>query len=160
MSPRCSASWTRLRPTAAGLDCIPAWFLRLGAHVLAAPVANLFNIYLSLLEPCRNNDFSKAFDTVRHSELFHMLSKMNLPDAIYNKLDTKFLHWSVTVYEIMVETSHVQLTFILASVLQGSGLGAASLTTADLQPVHDINSILNSEICRPPMRTRHMRRLS
>ena len=32
-----------LRPTAAGLDNIPAWFLRLGAPVFAAPIANLFN---------------------------------------------------------------------------------------------------------------------
>jgi len=33
----------RLRPTAAGLDAIPAWFLRLGAPVFAAPVAFLFH---------------------------------------------------------------------------------------------------------------------
>ena len=33
----------RLRPTAAGLNAIPAWFLRLGAPVFAAPVAFLFN---------------------------------------------------------------------------------------------------------------------
>ena len=29
----------KLRPTAAGLDGIPAWFLRLGAPVFAAPIA-------------------------------------------------------------------------------------------------------------------------
>jgi len=33
----------RLRPTATGLDCIPAWFLCLGAPVFAAPIAELFN---------------------------------------------------------------------------------------------------------------------
>jgi len=32
-----------LRPTAAGLDNIPAWFLRLGAPVFASAIANLFN---------------------------------------------------------------------------------------------------------------------
>jgi len=33
----------RLKPTAAGLDNLPAWFLRLGAPVFAAPLALLFN---------------------------------------------------------------------------------------------------------------------
>ena len=32
-----------LKPTATGLDGIPAWFLRLGAPVFAAPLARLFN---------------------------------------------------------------------------------------------------------------------
>ena len=32
-----------LKPTAAGLDAIPAWFLRVGAPVFAAPLAELFN---------------------------------------------------------------------------------------------------------------------
>jgi len=33
----------RLRPTATGVDEIPAWFLRLGAPVFAAPLAQLLN---------------------------------------------------------------------------------------------------------------------
>jgi len=33
----------RLKPTATGLDKLPAWFLRLGAPVFAAPLALLFN---------------------------------------------------------------------------------------------------------------------
>ena len=32
-----------LRPTATGLDRIPAWFLRLGAAVFCKPLAYLFN---------------------------------------------------------------------------------------------------------------------
>ena len=32
-----------LRPTATGLDGIPAWFLQIGASVFAAPLAQLFN---------------------------------------------------------------------------------------------------------------------
>ena len=32
-----------LKPTATGLDGIPAWFLRLGAPIFAAPLARLFN---------------------------------------------------------------------------------------------------------------------
>ena len=41
-----SYSWCmldQLRPTATGLDAVPAWFLRLGAPVFAAPIAELFN---------------------------------------------------------------------------------------------------------------------
>ena len=33
----------KLRPTATGLDLIPAWFLRLVAPVFAAPISQLFN---------------------------------------------------------------------------------------------------------------------
>jgi len=33
----------RLKATATGLDRIPAWFLRLGTPVFAAPIAQLFN---------------------------------------------------------------------------------------------------------------------
>jgi len=29
-------------------------------------------------------DFTKAFDTVRHSRLMHKFAKINLPDAAYN----------------------------------------------------------------------------
>ena len=32
-----------LRPTATGMDGIPAWFLRIGAPVFAVPLAQLFN---------------------------------------------------------------------------------------------------------------------
>jgi hypothetical protein len=35
-----------LRPTATGLDGLPAWFLRLGAPVFCQPVAHLFNLSL------------------------------------------------------------------------------------------------------------------
>jgi len=31
------------RPTATGLDSIPAWFLRVGAPIFSAPLARLFN---------------------------------------------------------------------------------------------------------------------
>ena len=37
----------RLRPTATGLDAVPAWFLRLGAPVFAAPIAELFNLSIT-----------------------------------------------------------------------------------------------------------------
>ena len=37
----------RLRPTATGLDAVPAWFLRLGAPGFAAPIAELFNMTIT-----------------------------------------------------------------------------------------------------------------
>ena len=37
----------KLRPTATGLDNIPAWFLRIGAPFFAAPLADLMNMSLS-----------------------------------------------------------------------------------------------------------------
>jgi len=37
----------RLRPSATGLDAVPAWFLRLGAPVFAAPIAELFNMTIT-----------------------------------------------------------------------------------------------------------------
>jgi hypothetical protein len=36
-----------LKPTAAGLDLLPAWFLRLSAPFFARPIADLFNLSLS-----------------------------------------------------------------------------------------------------------------
>lgn len=37
----------KLKPTATGLDGIPAWFLRLGAPIFAAPLAELINLSLA-----------------------------------------------------------------------------------------------------------------
>ena len=37
----------KLRPTATGLDLIPAWFLRLAAPVLCKPLSRLFNLSVS-----------------------------------------------------------------------------------------------------------------
>ena len=33
----------RLKPTAMGLDAVPAWFLQMGAPYFAAPLATLLN---------------------------------------------------------------------------------------------------------------------
>ena len=35
-----------LRPTATGLDDLPAWFLKVGAPFFAAPIADMFNLSL------------------------------------------------------------------------------------------------------------------
>jgi len=50
-------------------------------------------------------DFSKAFDTVRHIELFGKLAKMNLPDAVYNWVQDFYCGRShIALYT--AETSH------------------------------------------------------
>ena len=37
----------QLRPTATGLDNLPAWFLKVGAPFFAAPIADMFNLSLT-----------------------------------------------------------------------------------------------------------------
>jgi len=39
----CCQKLDHLKPTATGLDGIPAWFLRVGAPAFAAPLATLLN---------------------------------------------------------------------------------------------------------------------
>jgi len=223
-----------LRPTATGLDGIPAWFLRLGAAIFAAPIAKLFNqsvlegvvprqwksaiitpvpkvntpqqpsdfrpisitsvlsrsferyivksfIYPALLEPpseldftdqfafrptgstdaaiiCLLHtvltmlsaneyvrvialDFSKAFDTIRHATLVEKMSRLQLPDHVFNWIKDFFDgHCHCTKFAGNV-SAHVS---IQASVIQGSGIGPASyiVTAADLRPVHDSNRLI------------------
>ena len=213
-----------LRPTATGLDNLPAWFLRLAAPVLCGPIADLINlslmtstvpgqwkqarirpvpktptpkqaadyrpisvtpvltrlterivvrryIYPTLSSPPStlhfadqfafrptgsttaaiiyllntvinllhsepfviviSLDFSKAFDTVRHSSLLHKFSQLDLPDHIYNWLTDFFSnHSHCTVF------NDQQSTFrdITASIIQGSAIGPAAyvVTAGDL----------------------------
>ena len=49
----------KLRPTATGLDLIPAWFLRLVAPVFAAPISQLFN--QSIIQAVVPVQWKKAF---------------------------------------------------------------------------------------------------
>ena len=222
-----------LRPTATGLDQLPAWFLRLGAPLFSKPIAHLFNlclatsvvprqwkhaaihpiqkitspktpsdfrpisitpvltriieriitrdyIYPALLTPppslsfadqfafrpsgstssalitilhtitnlLTTNpfvivialDFSKAFDTVRHSTLLHKCSLLDMPDHIYNWLVEYFCgHSHCTNYG--GQTSALQE--ISASVIQGSAIGPASyvVTAGDLCSVTPGNTL-------------------
>ena len=90
---------------------------------------------------------------------------MNLPDAIYNWIQDFYFYSGRPTRPHCTRYGRdiSQLTTILASVVQGSVLGPAPfiVTTADLQPVHDGNSILKyaddtsrqDSSYRPPMRT-------
>ena len=224
----------RLKPTATGLDMLPAWFLRLSAPVIAAPLTLLFNqsircavvpqqwkkacitpipkvahpaeasdyrpisitpvlsrmlerhvvrtyIYPALEQPPQGLhfadqfafrptgstdaalitlihtvfnmlstqpfvrvfalDFSKAFDTVRHSTLMGKMARLALPDAIYNWMIDFFSgHSHCTKFDGSIS----ELTDILASVIQGSAIGPASfiVTASDLQPIYAGNALV------------------
>jgi hypothetical protein len=218
----------KLRPTATGLDLLPAWFLRLGAPFFCKPLSCLFNkslststvptqwkkawiqpvpktsspkehadfrpisvtpvltrimertivtsfIYPALLSPAATDlqfadqfafrptgsttaalvsmlhkithhlvtepfvivlalDFSKAFDTVRHSTLMEKLAQLGIPDHVYNWLADFFTNHSHCVkYRSDVST----LLEITASIIQGSVVGPASyvVNAADLKAV-------------------------
>ena len=85
-------------------------------------------------------DFSKAFDTVRHSTLMNKLATMQLPDSIYNWVRDFFTdRHHCTRYADQLST----VAAIKASVIQGSGLGPASyvVTAADLHPCTTGNRI-------------------
>jgi gmma-aminobutyric acid receptor subunit gamma/cGMP-dependent protein kinase 2 len=222
-----------LRPTATGLDNIPAWFLRIGAPFFAAPIADLMNISLSTsivpsqwkmatilpipkiaapvspsdyrpisitpvlsrilerivvtdfiypsfhsppptisfsdqfaFQPTASTtaaliyllhnitsllqtnpyvivyalDFSKAFDSVRHSAVLDKYSNLRLPDNIYNWVEAFFRdHSHCTRFGGEIS----QFRSISASIIQGSGIGPASyaVTTSNLQPIMPGNSI-------------------
>jgi Reverse transcriptase (RNA-dependent DNA polymerase)/Endonuclease/Exonuclease/phosphatase family len=224
----------KLRPTAMGLDYLPAWFLRLGAPAFYQPITKLFNLSLatstvphqwkqaSILPIPKNSapkvhadfrpisitpvltrimertvvqqflypaflsppptltlhdqfafrptgsptaaiisllsiitnmllsypyvivislDFSKAFDTVRHSTLLEKLAKLDMPVNAFNWLVDFFSgHSHCTVYQ--GQTS--MLKEITASVIQGSGLGPASyvINAGDLTTVTPGNQLV------------------
>lgn len=224
----------RLKATAMGLDGIPSWFLRLGAPVFAAPLAQLYNqsitagvvptqwkaaiikpvpkvskpkkpsdyrpisitavqsrmlerhVVRSYIYPALHRqvdglyfgdqfgfrptgsttaaliaithivltmlssnayvrvfalDFSKAFDTVRHATLVEKVTKLDMPDQVFNWIKDFFdghTHCTAFAGEISSYAS------IQASVIQGSGLGPAAflITAADLRPLHSENRII------------------
>ena len=76
-------------------------------------------------------DFSKAFDTVRHSALFDKFADLEIPDNVYNWLVEFFQgHSHCTRYGHRTSA----LREISASIVQGSAIGPASyvVTASDL----------------------------
>jgi len=68
-------------------------------------------------------DFSKAFDTIRHSTLKEKMATLEIPDTAYNWMANFFSgHIHCTKYRD--ETS--SLKYITASAVQGSGIGPAA----------------------------------
>ena len=86
-------------------------------------------------------DFSKAFDTVRHSSMFAKYEKLQLPHYIHN--------WLVDFYTgrqhcTKLNDSMSSFRSITSSVIQGSALGPSSfsVTASDLRPVHYMNEMV------------------
>ena len=95
--------------------------------------ANPYVIVVSL-------DFSKAFDTIRHSTLLHKISQLDLPDHVYNWLADYFSgHSHCTTFRGHTSS----LLNITASIIQGSAIGPASyvINTGDLVAVTPGNSL-------------------
>lgn len=86
-------------------------------------------------------DFSKAFDTVRHTTLLDKIAKLQIPDAVYNWFVDFFDgHEHCTTFGGTRSSMHS----ITASIIQGSAIGPASyvVNAADLHTVTDGNLIL------------------
>jgi len=90
--------------------------------------------YLELLRiPLRQIDFSKAFDTVRHSSL-QKIAQLHIPEYVYNWiLDFLPGHSHCTVYN----GEFSELCEITASIIQGSAIGPAMFVVeaADLKAI-------------------------
>jgi len=83
-------------------------------------------------------DFSKAFDTVRHSTLLSKLAELNLPTPVYNWLVEFF---SGHLHHIVFSGDVSRTRSITASIIQGSSIGPAAytVTAGDLRPLNHDN---------------------
>ena len=68
-------------------------------------------------------DFSKAFDSVRHSAVLDKYLQLEVPDNIYNCIESFFRdHSHCTSFGNEIS----EFRKIMASIIQGSGIGPAS----------------------------------
>ena len=68
-------------------------------------------------------DFSKAFDSVRHSAVLNKFSLLSIPDHVYNWIEAFFRdHSHCTKFDGEIS----DFLNILASIIQGSAIGPAS----------------------------------
>jgi len=82
-------------------------------------------------------DFSKAFDSVRHSAVLDKYLQLEMPDNIYNWIESFFRdHSHCTKFGNEVS----EFRKIMASIIQGSGIGPASyvVTASDLHTVTQV----------------------
>jgi len=86
-------------------------------------------------------DFSKAFDSVRHSTLLTKMAQLDLPDAVFNSLVDYFRgHEHCTQYNGVTSA----MLPISASIVQGLAVGPASyvVNAADLTILSSINQLV------------------
>jgi len=106
------------------------------SHHHFPPTVNPFVIVISL-------DFSKAFNTVRHSTLVSKMAELELPVPVYNWIVEFFReHAHCTMFN--GEESSTASISSSPSIIHGSGIGPAAftVTAADLKPLHPGNSLV------------------
>ena len=88
-------------------------------------------------------DFSKAFDTIRHSALTAKISSFPISDNVYNWI-VNFL--SDRQHQTKTKDSRSDFKSINASIIQGSGLGPVAyiFNASDLCPAHQSNLIYSN----------------
>ena len=86
-------------------------------------------------------DFTKAFDTVRHSYLAEQLVELQIPDCLYN--------WIISYlgdrgHETRYNGLISAIVYITTSIVQGSGLGPANFITtiSKLKAAHPGNRLI------------------
>jgi len=79
-------------------------------------------------------NFTKAFDTVRHSTLVYKMASMNIPDDVYNWLVDFFAGRSHSTQFNGITSDQLDIS---ASIIQGSAIGPASyiVNAADITTV-------------------------
>ena len=92
-------------------------------------------------------DFSKAFDTLRHSTLLHKLAQLQLPDHL--QLDERL--FSNHSHCTMFDNQQFSLLDITASIIQGSAIGPAAyvVNAGDLATTVPGNSLCKFALQRP-----------
>jgi len=105
-----------------------------------AALIHLLQSIASLLE---TNDFViiyalEAFDSVRHSTVLSKMSLLDIPDNIYNWIESFFREHSHCT-KFGDDVSH--FCYISATIIQRSGIGPVSyvITASDLHPVNSGN---------------------
>ena len=89
---------------------------------------------------CLLIDFSKAFDVVDHVVLVDKLSKLKLPNCVFNWLISFLVGRSHTTKTAGVESSPLPINL---SIVQGSGIGPTFyiILESDLKPVSNVNIV-------------------
>jgi len=103
-----------------------------------SPVTNLLSDYPYVI--VISLDFSKAFDTVRHTTLLQKFAQLDIPNAVYNWLVDYFASHS---HSTMYGGSTSSLCQISASIVQGSAIGPVSyvVSASDLRAVTPGNEL-------------------
>jgi len=114
---------------------------RTSLQVIGARHVILYAIHIILAATCNIVlDYSRTFDSLRHSPVHENLDKLSLPDNVHNWLTDYFEgHSHSTRFDGVTST----LRTINASIIQGSAIGPAAciVCVADLRPITPDNNM-------------------